>query len=70
MLKESISIDAEHMRQLLFPDRGLSINELQEITGYRNEYICLVLGWLSKEDIISYLETDDGLVIILNDKVS
>ncbi len=70
MLKESISIDAKYIQQLLFPDKGFAINELEEITGYRNEYICLVLGWLSKEDIISYLETDDGLVIILNNKVS
>lgn len=71
MLKESISIDAKYIQELLSfdKDKGLAIDELAERTGYRNDYICLVLGWLSKEDIISYWETDDGLVIKLNDEV-
>ncbi|MDR1717037.1 MAG: winged helix-turn-helix domain-containing protein [Prevotella sp.] len=69
MLKEAISIDAKYIQELLSSGRGLAIEELVEITGYRNDYICLVLGWLSKEDIISYWETDDGLVIKLNDRV-
>ncbi|HMM04484.1 MULTISPECIES: winged helix-turn-helix domain-containing protein [unclassified Dysgonomonas] len=68
MLKEAISIDAKYIQELLSSGRGLAIEELVEITGYRNDYICLVLGWLSKEDIISYWETDDGLVIKLNDR--
>lgn len=69
MLKEAISIDAKYIQELLSSGRGLAIEELVEITGYRNDYICLVLGWLSKEDIISYWETDDGLVVKLNDRV-
>lgn len=69
MLKEAISVDAKYIQELLSSGRGLAIEELVEITGYRNDYICLVLGWLSKEDIISYWETDDGLVIKLNDRV-
>lgn len=68
MLKEAISIDAKYIQELLSSGRGLAIEELVEITGYRNDYICLVLGWLSKEDIISYWETDDGLVVKLNDR--
>lgn len=68
MLKESICVDAKHIQKLLSFDKakGLTIDELVERTGYRSEYICLVLGWLSKEDIISYWETDDGLIIKLN----
>lgn len=69
MLKDAISIDAKYIQGLLSSGRGLAIEELVEITGYRNDYVCIVLGWLSKEDIISYWETDDGLVIKLNDKV-
>lgn len=68
MLKETISTDAKYIQGLLSSNRGLSIEELSEITGYRKDYICLVLGWLSREDIISYWETDDGFVIKLNDK--
>lgn len=69
MLKEAISIDAKYIQELLSSGRGLAIEELVEITGYRNDYVCLVLGWLSKENIISYWETDDGLVIKLNDSI-
>lgn len=69
MLKEAISTDAKYIQGLLSSGRGLTIEELGEITEYRSDYICIVLGWLSKEDIISYWETDDGLVIKLNDEV-
>ena len=69
MLKEAISIDAKYIQELLSSNEGLTIEELEEITEYRNDYICLVLGWLSKEDIISYWETDEGLVIKLNDNI-
>jgi hypothetical protein len=69
MLKEAISIDAKYIQGLLSSDRGLAIEDLVEITGYRNDYVCIVLGWLSKEDIIGYWETDDGLVIKLNDSM-
>lgn len=69
MLKEAISIDAKYIQGLLSSVRGLAIEELVEITGYRNDYICIVLGWLSKEDIISYWETDDGWIIKLNDRI-
>ncbi len=68
MLKETINIDAKYIQGLLSSSRGLAIEDLVEITGYRNDYVCIVLGWLSKEDIISYWETDDGLVIKLNDR--
>lgn len=69
MLKEAISIDAKYIQKLLSSNRGLAIEELVEITGYRNDYVCIVLGWLSKENIINYWETDDGLVIKLNSRV-
>lgn len=69
MLKEAISNDAKYIQGLLSSERGLAIEELAEITGYRNDYVCIVLGWLSKEDIIGYWETDDGLVIKLNENV-
>lgn len=69
MLKEAISNDAKYIQRLLSSERGLAIEELAEITGYRNDYVCIVLGWLSKEDIIGYWETDDGLVIKLNENV-
>lgn len=69
MLKEAISIDAKYIQGLLSSDRGLAIEDLVEITRYRNDYVCIVLGWLSKEDIIGYWETDNGLIIKLNDSV-
>ena len=69
MLKEAISIDAKYIQGLLTSDRRLAIEDLVEITGYKNDYVCIVLGWLSKENIINYWDTDDGLVVKLNDEV-
>lgn len=66
MLKEAISIDAKYIQGLLSSGRGFAIEELVEITGYRNDYVCIIIGWLSKEDLISYWETDEGLVIKIN----
>lgn len=66
MLKEAISIDAKYIQGLLSSGRGFAIEELVEITGYRNDYVCIIIGWLSKEDLISYSETDEGLVIKIN----
>lgn len=69
MLKEAISIDAEYIEGLLSSGKGLTIDDLVEITGYRNDYVCIILGWLSSEDSISYWETNDGLVIKLNNRI-
>lgn len=66
MLKKAISIDAKYIQGLLSSGRGFAIEELVEITGYRNDYVCIIIGWLSKEDLISYWETDEGLVIKIN----
>lgn len=63
MLKDLISSDTILITQLLSVHGTLTINELENLTGYREMYIYLALGWLSKENKINYQETDDGLSI-------
>lgn len=66
MLKELIASDALLISQLLSSHEMLKIEECVDMTGYREMYIYLVLGWLSKENKISYLELDNELYIKLN----
>ncbi|NDV97407.1 hypothetical protein D0T84_21265 [Dysgonomonas sp. 521] len=63
MLKKIISSDSVFIHQLLSSNGVLKIEQLMDMTGYREMYIYLVLGWLSKEDNICYLEKEDGLYI-------
>lgn len=66
MLKNLINIDAKYIKKLLASEGKLTIGDLESLTGYRNAYIFLVLGWLTKEDSIDCKETEDALVITLN----
>ncbi|GEM_PF-1741022 len=68
MLKELIGTDAKYIKELLIPEGKLTIEDLERLTGYRNAYIFLVLGWLTKEGSISYREAENTLIIILNNK--
>ncbi|MDR2954708.1 MAG: winged helix-turn-helix domain-containing protein [Prevotella sp.] len=63
MLNELIRADTTFIIQLLSSYGTLAIKELEELTGYREMYIYLALGWLSKEDKVRYLEKDDGLYV-------
>lgn len=67
MLKREIGVDARLVTRLIGEHKELSIAELQNLTGYREAYINLVLGWLLKEDKILYKEKDDGLYIQSNE---
>jgi len=63
MLKELIRADTVFLSQLLSFHGMLTIKDLEKLTGYREMYIYLALGWLSKEDKIRYLEKDDDLYV-------
>jgi len=66
MLKELIGSDAGLIWQILTERGTLTIRDLEKLTGYREMYIHLALGWLSRENKISYLEKNDDLYIELN----
>jgi len=66
MLKHLIGTDAGLVWQLLSERGKLTIDELSRLTGYRELYVYLALGWLSREDKIHYLEKNDDLYIELN----
>jgi len=66
MLKEIIGVDAGFIWRLLSEKGRLSIEELEKLTGYREMYIHLALGWLARENKINYLELEDTLSVELN----
>ncbi|MFV0417444.1 MAG: winged helix-turn-helix domain-containing protein [Dysgonomonas sp.] len=68
MLKELIAQDADSICQLLLRRKSLTIDELREATGYRDMYIYLVIGWLTKEDKIICLDGGGDLNITLKNK--
>lgn len=63
MLKELIRSDTVLLSQLLSSHGMLTMKELEKLTGYREMYIYLALGWLSSEDKIRYLEKNDDLYV-------
>lgn len=67
MLKREIRVDANLINGLIRESKELTVSKLQELTGYREAYINLVLGWLLKENKILYKEKDDGLYIQSNE---
>lgn len=67
MLKKLIAQDAQLVCQLLFRRKGLTIDELREVTDYREMYIYLVIGWLTKEDKIVCFDDDGELSIALKE---
>ena len=66
MLKELINSDTKLICDTLAEKGMLTIHALEVITGYREMYIYLALGWLSKENKINYVEKNDDLYIELN----
>ncbi len=66
MLKEIIGFDAVLIWQLLSEKGTLTIDEIKMLTGYREMYVHLALGWLSRENKINYLELNDNISIELN----
>lgn len=68
MLKEIIEHDAELIGQLLLERKRLTIHEIENITGYREMYLFLPLGWLLREHKIVIIEKDESTYIDLIQK--
>lgn len=70
MLKEDIGINAEAIWQLLSDKRMLSIEEIVELTDYKESMILLALGWLSSEDKVRFTEDEGETKVELNNFIS
>lgn len=66
MLKHLVDSDALLIGQILSQKEMVSVQELGLITGYRESYIHLILGWLLKENKILFSEKEDNLYIELS----
>lgn len=66
MLKSDIGINAGTIWQLLSEKGILSVGELEELTGYKDSMILLALGWLARENKISFSVKDGSLFVELS----
>lgn len=66
MLKKDIGINAGTIWRHLYEKGKLSIIEIEELTNYKSPLLFMALGWLSKEDKISFFEEDGKLYVELN----
>jgi len=70
MYKNDIGINAGVIWRLLSDKGALSIRELGELTNYRESFIYLSLGWLSREDKICFLEKQGEVYVELTHSVT
>ena len=65
MLKNDIGINAGIIWQLLSEKGELSIRELGELSNFKESFILLALGWLSREDKIHFFDKNGVLYVTL-----
>lgn len=66
MIKNDIGINAGTIWQLLSEKGELSVNEITELTGYKESYALLALGWLARENKIQLSDNNGILHVALN----
>jgi len=66
MMNNLIGEDAGIIWNILYERGSLSVEELAKMTGYRELYVYLALGWLSRESKIRYFEKEDELIVKLS----
>jgi hypothetical protein len=70
MYKNDIGINAGTIWNLLSVKGALSIREIGELTGYRELFIFLSLGWLLRENKIRFFEKSGLLHVELSHSIS
>lgn len=70
MIKNDIGINAGTIWNLLSEKGELSINEIVELTKYRESYILLALGWLARENKVQFFDKNGSLFVSLNNPFS
>lgn len=65
MIKNDIGINAGVIWNLLSQNGKLTIRGIEEYTNYRNSMIHLALGWLARENKITFSVDNDNLYVEL-----
>ena len=63
---KNIGLNAGVIWHLLFDNGKLTVRKIGEMTGYDGMNICLALGWLAREDKISFINSDGSIYFELN----
>ena len=70
MYKSDVGINADVIWNLLSEKGKLSIREIGELTNFREPFIYLALGWLSREDKIRFFDKNGMVYIELEQNTS
>lgn len=65
MITRDIKINANVIWNLLSEKEGVTIREISELTNFKESLILLALGWLSKENKITFSDRDGVLEVSL-----
>lgn len=66
MLKQDVGMNAWTIWLLLSRNGKMSVNEICEVTECNDSFIYLTLGWLYKQDVVSFVTDGDTLYTELN----
>ncbi len=70
MYKTDIGINAGVIWHLLSDNGALTIEEIQEMTGYKEDFILFSLGWLAREGKILFFKKDEEIYVDLEHTIS
>lgn len=65
MITRDIKINANTIWNLLSEKESVTIREISELTNFKESLILLALGWLSKENKITFSDRDGVLEVSL-----
>jgi len=66
MIKFDIGVNAGIIWHLLSEKGPLTINELNELTGFERQELMLALGWLSRENKVDFSQHGEDLQVSLS----
>ena len=67
MIKFDIGVNSGIIWNLLSEKGALTINALEELTGFEKQELMLALGWLSRENKINFSQYGEDLLVSLSE---
>lgn len=63
MYEQDIKINADVIWSTLSTNGSMTIDEIEEFTGYTEKFIFMAMGWLAKDEKIRFIEKNGTLYI-------
>lgn len=69
-MKHDININAGTIWRIVSERKSLSLDEISEITGYKEAMMLFALGWLAKEEKVELKDNQGKLYVELTHSLS